>query len=337
MKKSVRYNVGIVGLGKIFARHHEAIVKNPENFSLAAVCDIDSVLAQSMSEKYGIPGYSSLDNLLKDETVNFLSICTPNYLHVPQALVALESGRDVLVEKPVALSYEAGQAFYKATEKYVDKLSCVLQVRYNSTVQLLREVLQHNLLGVIRSVSLVQRWQRPLQYLSGWRSQESLGGDVLDEVGIHYIDILQYLLGLPEIISAKSYITKHKDAGIADTVYALLDMKDYGGTLEISISSEPTNLECSLSIQGSAGFVKVGGKAMNIIEYAKFLSAGCQRQYEDLYKKYFFDIAPNSYGSHEGSCPNHPKLYEEIAAGRGIRLSEALKSIKIIDDIRKRC
>ena len=73
---------------------------------------------------------------------------------------------------------------------------------------------------------------------------------------------------------------------IKRNAFIVIDFKDYGGTLEVTVAAEPTNLECSLSILGSNGFLKIGGKAMNIIESANFLSNGAQVQYQNLIDNY---------------------------------------------------
>jgi UDP-N-acetyl-2-amino-2-deoxyglucuronate dehydrogenase len=186
------------------------------------------------------------------------------------------------------------------------------------------------LLGEIRGMSMVQRWQRPYEYFSGWRAQPDIGGGTLYECGIHYLDVMNELLGTPKIISSKVYATKHKTSQIEDTIYSLLDFGNYGGTVEVTVSAEPHNLECSLSIMGSNGYIKLGGKAMNIIESANFLSNGCRVEYENLLKSQNIPNAPNSYGSYAGSCPNHSELYENL---ENFPIISALKSIEIIDEI----
>jgi predicted dehydrogenase len=212
----------------------------------------------------------------------------------------------------------------------------VLQVRLNNSVQVVKKCLESNLLGKIRGVSLVQRWQRPVEYFSGWRSIPSMGGGTLHEVGIHYIDILQYLLGKCEIEHAKAYNTKHMNSNIEDTVYALLDYGDFGGTLEVTISAEPHNLECSISILGSNGFIKLGGKALNIIESYNFLSHGATKQFENLINQYenVTYIPPNNYGSYLGSCPNHQGVYKNLNL---FKLENTENALSIIEDIYKLC
>ena len=324
-----KYKVGIIGCGAILPRHLEAIESN-DNFELVAVCDIQKELVKSVGKKYNVLSYTDYKEMILSKKINFVTIATPNSLHYEQSLFALENGCDILVEKPVSFSVDEVNKIIEVSNSLNQNAYCVLQVRLNPTVQLIKEILEKKFLGNIRTVSLVQRWQRPLEYFSGWRAVPSIGGGTLYEVGIHYLDILQYLFGKPSVHSSKTYKTKHKSVDIEDTIYSIFDFGDYGGTCEITISAEPRNLECSLSIIGSNGFLKIGGKAMNIIESANFLSHGSQYEFEQIRKKYNISNEPNNYGSYEGSCPNHPFVYQNL---NEFKMSETINVVSLIDEI----
>ena len=326
-------NVCIVGCGAIFSRHVEGILSSKE-LNLHAVFDIDKSLANFYADKYGCISYSDFDSLLLDQDLDFVSICTPNYLHYDQAIACLKNKKDVLIEKPASFSSELIKKLDLISKEYNQQCYCVLQVRLNKTISLVKKILSSGILGNIRSVSLIQRWQRPIEYFSGWRASPELGGGILYEVGIHYLDVLQYLFGKPTVCSAKKYSTKHTACPIEDTVYSIFDFGSYGGTCEVTIASEPRNLECSISIQGSNGFLKIGGKALNVIESANFLSQKSQNLYNDLYTSYDIDATPNSYGSYEGSCPNHAKLYTNLDK---FNISESFNCIRLIEDIYDCC
>lgn len=324
----MKYRVGIIGCGAILPRHLESIEANPD-FELKAVCDIQPQLVHSMAERLGVLAYTDYKDMISSSDVNFVVVATPNSLHYEQSIFALNNGCDILVEKPVAFTEQEVDDISKTAIKVKQKAYTVLQVRLNPTVQLMREVLQQNMLGNIRAVNFVQRWQRPFEYFTGWRAEPSIGGGTLYEVGIHYLDILQYLFGKPNVIGSKCYEVKHK-AGIEDTVYALFDFGTFGGTCEVTIAAEPHNLECSLSVLGSNGYIKLGGKALNIVESARFLSHGSQVEFDKLQKSTTISMEPNSYGSYQGSCPNHPFVYENLEL---FRITETKNAIAMIDSI----
>ena len=137
-----------------------------------------------------------------------------------QAIYALENGCDVLVEKTVSFTKDEVEEIMSVAKKNNQKAYCVLQVRLNPTVSLMKEILDLNLLGKIRSINFIQRWQRPLEYFTGWRSLPNVGGGTLYEVGIHYLDVIQKLFGKPSVHSSKVYSTKHTDVDIEDTIYS---------------------------------------------------------------------------------------------------------------------
>lgn len=325
----MKYKVGIIGCGAILPRHIEAIESNPE-FELVALCDVQSQLIKSLGKRYKVTTYTDYKKMIQDEDINFIPILTPNSLHKEQALYALQNKCDILVEKPVGFHPNDVNEIQQCAKDNKQKAYCVLQVRLNNTVHLTKKILDKGLLGDIRGFSFTQRWQRPLEYFSGWRGEPEVGGGILYETGIHYLDILQYLLGVPKIISSKSYNTKHKGGIIEDTIYALADYGKFGGTIESTIASEPKNIESSICLMGSNGYLKIGGKALNIIESATFLSNGATKQFEFLEQQYQYSKNPNSYGSYQGSCPNHPEVYKNLDK---FNITESYNVLKLIEDI----
>lgn len=329
----MKRKVGIIGCGGIFPRHIEAIEANSD-FELVSVCDIQKSLVKSLGKRYKVPSYTDYKELIAVEEPNFIVIATPNSLHKEQAIFSLEKGCDVLIEKPVSFNIQDIKDIQNCADRTQQNVYCVLQVRLNPTVSLVKEVLSEGLLGEIRGFSFTQRWQRPLEYFSGWRGEPDIGGGILYETGIHYLDILQYLIGNPkEILSTKTYTTKHKEGVIEDTVYSLVDYGEFGGTIESTIASEPHNIESSITLMGSNGYIKVGGKALNIIESANFLSHGFRKDYEKISKKYSQINQPNSYGSYQGSCPNHPEVYRNLDK---FNLEETNNVIIFIEEIYKK-
>jgi predicted dehydrogenase len=325
----MKYKVGIIGCGAILPRHLESIEAN-DNFELVAICDIQEILVTSISKRLNIKSYTDYKDMICSGEVDFVVVATPNSLHVEQAVFALQNKCDVLIEKPVAFSLKEIEFINSISQKTKQNAYCVLQVRLNPTVQLLKEILAENLLDEIRGVTLIQRWQRPLEYFTGWRAEPNVGGGTLYECGIHYLDVLQYLFGRPTVIGSKTYEIKHKNIGIEDTIYSIFDFGNFGGTCEVTIAAEPQNLECSISVMGANGYIKLGGKALNIVESAKFLSHGSQIEFNKLQKKYNISIQPNSYGSYQGSCPNHPYVYQNLEQ---FSLSQTNNVISLIDDI----
>ncbi len=332
-KKLMTYNIGVVGCGKIFSRHFEAINQN-KKYNLVSVCDTDELTLLNIRVPKNVKKYKNYRNMIDKEDINFVVIASPNAFHFDHCIYALENGCDALIEKPAVLNPKNLDILQTVASNHEQKIYAVLQVRLNPAVQNLKYLIDNNLIGGIRGFNLTQRWQRPKEYFDDWRGKPKIGGGILHECGIHYLDILCYLLGKPSVAHAKTYNTKHKNVDIEDTLYANLDFGEYGGNIEITIASEPHNLECSLSLLTDIGYIKLGGKAMNVVEDIKFNSEEKTIQINNFMNFNNKIVSPNSYGSYAGSCPNHPNLYNNI---ENFNLQETKKVLQLITEIYDYC
>ena len=325
VKAKHEYVVGIIGCGKILVRHLESI-ESKNNFLLKSVCDINQYALDGLSLPPNVNRYTDYKEMIAKEPINFVVVATPNSLHTEQAIYCLQNGCDVLVEKPASLNPADIPKVLEVAEKNYKNVYGVLQVRLNDTIQNVKKILDNKVLGELRGVSLVQRWQRPESYFHDWRAEPLVGGGLLHECGIHYLDILCYLFGKPSVHSAKHYNTKHKGVEVEDTIYSILDFDGFGGTAEVTIASEPSNIECSISILAENGYIKVGGKALNKLEVC-LVNEGVEIPLH-LFNEAQLD--PNNYGKYEGSCPNHPQLYSQL---ENFELGQTQDVISLIDEI----
>ena len=326
-------NVGIIGCGKIFPRHVEAIEKN-KDFNLISICDIDRNKLNLAKKNINCDTFTDYKKMISKSNINFVVIATPNSQHFSQAMYCLKNGCDILIEKPATLNPDLIKTILDEAKKNNQKAFCVLQVRLNSCIQNLKYLIDNNIIGNIRGISLIQRWQRPIEYFSDWRGNPNIGGGILHECGIHYLDILCYLFGVPKVRASIKYNTKHKNVEIEDTIYSIIDYGSFGGNIEVNISSEPKNLECSLSILTEKGYIKLGGKAMNEVKELSFEKKEDQAKINEIMKLNNTIGSPNSYGSYSGSCPNHPELYKNI---KDFNLKQSQAVLNLISEIYKAC
>lgn len=309
---------GIIGLGRISARHIEALKSLGEE--IVATCDIDP-------EKKAT--YINYFDLINDERVDKVAICTPNNLHAVMAIEAMRADCDVVLEKPVAITCDDAHAVEIASRHYNRFVYPVLQVRFNPALQLLKNVIKSGFLGRIYNCSVVIRWNRPQEYFTGWRgSREEDGGCLLTQ-GIHYLDVMLWMMGKVSGVYAQVEKVAH-DIEVEDMVNALFSFENGArGLFEFSVNSFQHNTECSIAIVAEKGNVKIGGQAMNKIE----LWEVDHFPKPDISEGY----APNVYagGLYQGSCPNHLEVYKSILGGTAVKLTDAVKTIEIIDLIYK--
>lgn len=220
------YRVGIVGCGGI-AQVHSAVLNLLEETELAACADIRMDRAQAMAEKYHCHAYSSLTEMLEQEQLDAVHICTPHYLHVPMALQIAQKGIAVFMEKPPLITREQWPLLEKAAE--LTNLGVCFQNRFNPNVQKVKELLESGTYGEIKGARAMVTWHREEPYYveSGWRGKwETEGGGVLMNQTIHTLDLLIYLMGKPDMVDAR--MSNHHLKGIIeveDTVDAYLTLQ----------------------------------------------------------------------------------------------------------------
>jgi UDP-N-acetyl-2-amino-2-deoxyglucuronate dehydrogenase len=330
--------IGIVGCGRIFKAHLDSIIKNSDLCELVSIADINQLAIDESGLKDKIPSFINVSEMFKQmkDKMNMVVIATPNDTHYNLAVDALKSRFDILVEKPVTFSKQAVLKINDIAVENKKKAFAVLQVRYNPSVLFLKKIIDDAVLGKIRTVSLVQRWQRPDDYFNKWFGDPKKSGGVLYEVGIHYLDIVQWLFGIPEVFATKTFKLKPNNPFGEDTIFSIVEYAGgVAGSIEVGIASEPSNLECSLTVIGDNGYVKIGGKALNEVVALDFNSNIDLNIKEKFLSEVDMIQKANmlNYGVYTGSCPNHPILYKNLFKGNGISLLEASNCIEFIEKI----
>ncbi len=200
----IRYNSAIAGCGAISSIHGDAIT-GCQNANLYAVCDIDRVKASKAADKYACKNFTDYETMLSDKSIDVIHICTPHYLHAPMAISAMKAGKNVLVEKPMAISVSDAQEMISVSGQTGKKLGICFQNRYNTTAQKTKEVLGAGKAGRVLGGKALVTWHRDEAYYrtGDWRGTwEKEGGGVLINQAIHTLDLLQWFMGDVERVRA---------------------------------------------------------------------------------------------------------------------------------------
>jgi predicted dehydrogenase len=325
------YRFAIIGCGHIGQRH---AVQAASHGILEAVCDVAPDKAKALAGKYGAKAYESPADLLAATQPDIVSICTPNGLHAPHAIMALEAGCHVLCEKPMSISTASGLQMAAAADKAGKKLFVVKQNRYNPPVEAVKSLLDEGKLGRVHSFQLNCFWNRPVSYYTGsWHGTRELDGGILFTQFSHFIDLLYWLLGDVTKVQGLRANFEHGDAiAFEDTGMALLQLQNgVMGSLHYTVNSYQRNMEGSITIFGDRGTVKIGGQYLNQLTH--FSVEG------ETLPRLPAGNAPNQYGFYEGSMSNHDKVYDHLIKAltdpsfRFVEASEALKTVEIIEKI----
>ncbi|SDW86090.1 Predicted dehydrogenase [Hydrobacter penzbergensis] len=303
-----KFKVAVIGCGRI-AGHHARSIEQNEYLELAAVCDLAIDRAEAYGTEFKIPYFVDYREMFKAITdLDIVVIATPSGMHFEHAMEVMEEySKHVVIEKPTFMRPEQLMHAKTIALKKGLQIFPVFQNRYNSAVERVRKALQNDELGDIRIMNVRLRWCRPQRYydLSPWRGTYSHDGGAITNQGIHHIDLLRYLGGEVDRVSA-TMRTLGANIEVEDSVVATFAYANGAiGSLEVTTAARPDDFEASLSIVGSKGLAQLGGIAVNKLEIFTPQPADCITFSDD-----FSDLPDRGrvYGR------GHGRMYEDIAA-----------------------
>ncbi|HHV96365.1 MAG TPA: Gfo/Idh/MocA family oxidoreductase [Clostridiaceae bacterium] len=250
-----RLKFGIIGCGLISNWHADAILRIADA-ELVAATDVSEKSRKAFSEKYNVKVYDTVEELLADN-VDVVSICTPSGLHAPLAIQAINAGKHVIIEKPMAITLEQADEIIEAAEKNDVKVSVISQLRFSNAVQRVKRAINENLLGKLVSGDVYMKFYRSQEYYdqSGWRGTWKMdGGGALMNQGIHGIDLLCYLMGPVKYVHGFTR-TLVRNIEVEDTASAILEYENGAlGVIQGTTSIYP-GLPRRIEISGDKGTV----------------------------------------------------------------------------------
>jgi predicted dehydrogenase len=219
----MRFRIAFAGTGYISRIHARAARKLP-GVELVAVVNHRPQSMAAFAREFDIPRrYATMEDMLRDGDVDAVSINTPNYLHAPQAIAALEAGVHVLVEKPMAMDAREANEMAAAGEKSGALLMVAHCWRFDPEVLWLKEQVDRGRIGPIvrtKGYGVHVNWGP-----SGWFTQKMFaGGGAMADMGIHALDTARFLLGDPQPVSVYARIgTHYRDFDVDDTGIVLVN------------------------------------------------------------------------------------------------------------------
>jgi UDP-N-acetyl-2-amino-2-deoxyglucuronate dehydrogenase len=256
MSSSPVLGFGLVGCGVISGTYAAALACLP-GASLVAVTDVDADLAAKFAAEHAVTDAGSLDNLLARPDVDVVCVCVPSGFHAEVGLAAARAGRHVVVEKPIDINLAAARGLIEGARAGGVSLTVISQQRYNPGVQRAKALIDEGRLGRLVEVSASVPWWRSQAYYdsAGWRGTWALdGGGAFMNQGVHYADLVCWLCGQPEVLSAACAAVAH-DIDVEDVALAMLRF-DSGalGVLEATTCAYP-GYKCLLRVSGTRGTV----------------------------------------------------------------------------------
>lgn len=214
-------NVGIIGCGGIaFGKHMPSLKKLPD-VRLVAFCDIDREKAERAAKEFGESSsktYTDYQELLKDNSIDVVHVCTPNNTHAEITIAALESGKHVMCEKPMAKTYAEAKAMVEAAKRTGKKLTIGYQNRFRQDSQYLHKLCREGILGDIYFAKGLAIRRRAVPTWGVFLDEEKQGGGPLIDIGTHALDLTLWMMGNyePKIVLGTTYHKLGKKANAAN-------------------------------------------------------------------------------------------------------------------------
>lgn len=304
---SLKY--ALIGCGRISVNHIAVALEN--DLEIVALCDIEKNKMENIISKFNLSdkvrNYIDYKEMLEKEKPELVAICTESGKHGQIAIDCIESGSNLIIEKPIALSLEEADEIIKKSKEKNLKVSACHQNRFNKSVQKIREAVEEKRFGKMLHGTAHIRWNREKNYYkqAPWRGTWEQDGGALMNQCIHNIDLLRWMMGneILEVVGMTDNL-KHGYIDAEDLGMALIKFSNGSyGIIEGTTNIYPSNLEETLYLFGEKGTVKAGGKSVNLIEEWQFAD-----DIDDLdeVKEKYNENPPNVYGF------GHNPLYADV-------------------------
>ncbi len=256
-------NIGFIGCGNIARNKHMAGLAKLEGVNLVAFTDTFTASAEACKNDFGTKNskvYENAEQLLKDKSIDVVHICTPNFTHAQLSLMALDAGKHVMVEKPMAIKASDAQKMVDKAEQLGLQLTIGHQTRFREDAQQLKRIVDAGTLGDIYYAKAHAIRRRGVPSWGVFLNKEIQGGGALIDIGCHALDLTMWLMNNyePKVVIANTYQKLGKQVGLTnswapwdpekfeveDSAFGFVTMEN-GATLSIEASWALNSLDTS--------------------------------------------------------------------------------------------
>lgn len=256
---SVRW--GVIGAGGIADRRTIPGIMLAKNAELVAVMEVNMELAEKIRAKYNAKrAYDNVDELLADKEIDAVYIATPVIYHKEQAIKAARAKKHILVEKPVAITSEEGEEVLKVCRQEGVLIAVGLMMRFNAYHQKMKEIVSSGKLGsVVSCRGQLTCWYPDIP--GNWRQKkETSGGGALMDMGVHCIDLIQYITGGKANKVAALTGTKTFSYDVDDSASLIFEMDNGANAyVDANFNIPDAAARCRLEIYGTGGSMLAEG------------------------------------------------------------------------------
>jgi myo-inositol 2-dehydrogenase/D-chiro-inositol 1-dehydrogenase len=259
--------IGMIGCGLVMDLKHMVVLRRVAGAQVVAAADVDAEQLRAVADRHAIPArYTDPHELLARDDIDAVGICTPPAQHAALVVAALDAGKHVLVEKPLALDVDECDRMIEKARQSDRKVVVGFHMRWHRQVRHAREVLRSGRLGAMELIRGI--WTNPLRSdrdLPEWRGRRETGGGGLIEIGVHVYDLFRFWTGTDvEEVFAVSHGRDWPDET------ASVSARMSNGVVVSALLSEVTSCDMEFEIYGREGRLRLACLRYDgIEEYAR--------------------------------------------------------------------
>ncbi len=251
------FGFGIIGTGAVAKIHAEAI-RRLDGGRLLACYSTNEEKGAQFAEQFDIRRYRELEELLDDDAIDVVSICSPSGAHLEPAIAASKKGKHLVIEKPLEITEERCDRIIDTAKQHGVSVATVFQNRYHPAARRIKEAIEAGRFGALTMAIGRVLWYRDQDYYSSstWKGTWRLdGGGALMNQSIHVVDLMQWYMGAVRELQALAACRGHEGIEVEDTAAVLIRFESGAyGLLAGTTAAYPGSLK-SVEITGSGGTV----------------------------------------------------------------------------------
>lgn len=258
--------LGVIGCGRVTETRHLPALRSLSDAEVVAVADSDAARLQGVADQFHIKRrHASFLALVGDPAIDAVAVCVPAQFHVEIALAALDAGKHLFIEKPLALSLDESERLIERATRSTRKIMVGFNLRWHRLVRQARQIIQRESLGPLECIRTVLTSYH--ENAPDWRKRRTLGGGVLFEQAVHHFDLWRFLL---QSEVEEVFATSHSGQWEDETATVTARMAN--GVLATSVFSERTSDSNEIEVYGRAGRLRVSCYRFDGLEYCSSAS-----------------------------------------------------------------
>jgi predicted dehydrogenase len=274
LERPAPVRAAVIGTGAISQVMHIPILVEHPGVEVGVLCDTDVHKARAVADRFGVPEAVGPGGVVDRDDLDAVVICTPNHLHEELAIAALDAGKHVFVERPLALAPDGARRVVEAGRRAGTTLVVGLPHRFRPEASALRAYVAGGEMGRIHAVRGIWLNRRVLTFRPGWRQVPELaGGGALVDLGLPSLDLCLWLVGSPRMRRV-TCITVPGDHGVEDAAVVFAESENgIAFTLEVSSRYYARHDHYYARVMGSEGsgslppleiFRRLGGRPLEV-------------------------------------------------------------------------